>query len=208
MRLYHFFTYFRAAGTPRPPPQAGGQRGVRKRRQMGGVCCFQAAPVAPMAYLIPDKPRDLVQKRLRNPTTTVAHSTIVGPVGIRDAVLLITVPLTPAKAPKHPARNTISRSRFVHCRAATAGATSIALINTAPTACKPRTIAITRRLVSRISSARVGNPIDAAKPSSKTSNFNSFQNTNIMIRAMPPSIPMVRISLSKIVAACPKKKRI
>ena len=97
-------------------------------------------------------------KAIESPTTTVAHSTIVGPVGMREALLLIIVPLTPASAPKHAARNIIRLSLFVHCRAATAGATNIALIRTAPTACKPRTIAITRRLVNRISSTRIGNP--------------------------------------------------
>ena len=54
-------------------------------------------------------------------------------------------------------------SRSVHCRAAAAGATTIALISTTPTVCSPTTMATTSSVVSSTSSARIGKPRVAAK---------------------------------------------
>ena len=48
-----------------------------------------------------------------------------------------------AGAPISAASATIGPSRLLHCRAATPGATIIALISTTPTACKPTTMAMT-----------------------------------------------------------------
>jgi len=65
---------------------------------------------------------------------TLAHTTIIGPVGILVVVLLIIAPVTPAIAPKKAAKQTIIAKRLVHWRAAEAGATTMALISTTPTA--------------------------------------------------------------------------
>jgi hypothetical protein len=66
---------------------------------------------------------------------------------------------------------------LVHCRAAAAGATTIALISTTPTVCSPITIAMTRNVVSRTSIARIGSPSVAPNSGSKLSSLNSFQNS-------------------------------
>ena len=80
----------------------------------------------------------------------LAHITIIGPVGILAAVLLITAPVMPAIAPKKAARQTMNARRLVHWRAAEAGATTMALISTTPTACRPITIAITISVISGV----------------------------------------------------------
>ena len=84
-------------------------------------------------------------------TSTLTQRTITGPVERPLARLLRRVPLTPARPPNNPANSTITPRRLVHCRAAAAGATTMALINTTPTACRPMTMAMTRRAVTKIS---------------------------------------------------------
>ena len=53
-------------------------------------------------------------------TTKMTHKTMVGPVGSRAVLLLMTAPLTPARAPKRAESPTIVPRRSVHCRAAAA----------------------------------------------------------------------------------------
>ena len=66
-------------------------------------------------------------------TTRLITSTIVGPVGSFSTRLLTTAPDIPDTAPNNAARSTMKESLFVHWRAATAGAMTIALISTTPT---------------------------------------------------------------------------
>jgi ABC-type Mn2+/Zn2+ transport system permease subunit len=86
------------------------------------------------------------------------QTTIIGPVGSPAAVLLAIAPPIPAVAPNAAASATITPRRFVHWRAAAAGATTIALIKITPTVCSPATIAITSVVVKAISKRRIGNP--------------------------------------------------
>ena len=60
--------------------------------------------------------------------------TITGPVGKLLSLILIKVPSRPDIQPKKAAKITIIESLSVHCRAATAGEISIALINITPAA--------------------------------------------------------------------------
>jgi len=86
-----------------------------------------------------------------NSTKTLATITITGPVDKLFWLALIAVPKTPENAPKSAARNTIMLKLFVHCLAAAAGANNIALINTTPTVCNPKTMAKTINEVIKIS---------------------------------------------------------
>ncbi len=133
------------------------------------------------------------------------HSTMVGPVGRRAVVLLITAPLTPASAPNRAARPIITPSRSVHWRAAAAGATTMALISTTPTVCSPNTMATTSRVINNTSRTRIGKPRLAPNSGSKVSNLNSFQKINIASSARAPSPAIVTTSRSRRAAACPKR---
>ena len=137
----------------------------------------------------------------------VAASTMAGPVGVRAARLLATAPATPAAAPNSAASTVIGMSRSVHWRAAAAGATSIALISTTPTACRPATTASTSRPVSSRSRRRTGSPSRAAKAGSKLSSLNSFHSSTSTSRAPPPSAAIVATSAASSVAAWPNRKR-
>ncbi|MOA51525.1 hypothetical protein D3C78_1746860 [compost metagenome] len=64
----------------------------------------------------------------------VAARTVTGPVGKLDIVPLMSVPVTPDRAPKIPARMTIMPNESVQYRAATAGVMSNAATRTTPTA--------------------------------------------------------------------------
>lgn len=66
-------------------------------------------------------------------TIKIETSTIRGPVGRSGAKDDIPVPATPDRSPNRDAKIAIAPSRSVHCRAAAAGAMSIALISTTPT---------------------------------------------------------------------------
>jgi hypothetical protein len=131
--------------------------------------------------------------------------TMVGPVERPAPVLLISAPTTPASAPNSPDSGTIRPRRCVHCRAATAGATTIALINTTPTVCRPTTMAATNRVVSSTSSARTGRPRLAAYSGSKLRSLNSFQNRPTPASVTAPSTAMAATSRVSRVAACPKR---
>jgi hypothetical protein len=138
-------------------------------------------------------------------TMTVAESTMVGPVGMCAAVPLSSVPLTPATAPNAAASTTITPSELVHCRAAAAGAMTMALISTTPTVWSPMTMAMTRNVVSRTSMVRMGMPWDAPYSGSKLSSLNSFQNTATASSAAEPRPAITATSRSIIVAACPNR---
>ena len=58
--------------------------------------------------------------------------TITGPVGTPEVVALTTVPIAAQVDPIIAARVTMAPSDSVHCRAAAAGATSIAIMSTTP----------------------------------------------------------------------------
>ena len=46
--------------------------------------------------------------------TALTHSTIVGPVGMRVTLLLVSAPLTPERAPKNAAVPVMTPIRSVH----------------------------------------------------------------------------------------------
>ena len=127
-------------------------------------------------------------------TIALTQSTITGPVESPAPLLLITAPLTPASAPKSAANATISPRRLVHWRAAAAGATTIALMSTTPTACRPTTIAITSSTVIKISSQTMGKPRLAPKSRSKLSSLNSFQKSSMSNSAAPPKLAITMTS--------------
>jgi hypothetical protein len=135
-----------ASGLKRDPLAAAGGAGLRVLERELSRTRFQRTRRAPGR-----------QHQREDDQSAVTERTMVGPVGRPSAVALITAPVTPAAAPKAPASTTITPSRSVHCRAAAAGATSIALISTTPTVCRPITIATTSSVVSRTSSRRIGN---------------------------------------------------
>src|SRR5690606_12812379 len=124
---------------------------TRNRRRLRCRCSQRAS-----------RPRLGASNRLRK-TRPLATSTMVGPVAKPPPLLLIKTPPTPETAPNRAARATITPRRLVHWRAAAAGATIIALISTTPTACRPTTIATTMRVMSSVSSARMGKPRLAPK---------------------------------------------
>src|SRR5690606_16821318 len=95
-------------------------------------------------------------KQSEKSTMALTHTTITGPVGRCFSLALIVAPETPANAPKSAESTTMVPSRSVHCRAAAAGATIMALIRITPTPCNPITIATTIKVVSSTSSTRTG----------------------------------------------------
>ena len=98
------------------------------------------------------------EKTKETTTKKLATNTITGPVERLSWLALIAVPKTPENAPIKAARKTITAKLLVHCLAAAAGASNIALIKTTPTVCSPITIAKTIKKVIKISINFVLNP--------------------------------------------------
>ncbi len=96
-------------------------------------------------------------------TITVAVKITNGPVGRRASLTLNNAPIIPDSAPNSAASSNITPKRSVHCRAAAAGAISIAAISTTPTVCKPISTAMTIKDVSKMLNRPVGKPSVDAK---------------------------------------------
>jgi len=114
---------------------------------------------------------------------------MVGPVGSFGVNELTAVPVIPDNAPNAAESTTMTLSLFVHCRAATAGAISMALINSSMFIFKGE------------------NPRLWANSLSNVNNLNSFQNiTSNTIRTRPHTDMMIT-SFLRSADACPKIKR-
>ena len=133
---------------------------------------------------------------------------MTGPVGILVLPMLLKIaPAIPENAPKMPAKIAMISSLFVHCLAATAGATSNALIKTTPTVSKPATITITNNKESKTSIKKTGKPRLWAKDRSKQTSWKCFQKMKTVIRHGIAIAARSQTSRSKSVAAWPNKKR-
>ena len=125
-----------------PPCACSSAAGRRARRAQAG-----APPVAPRrsARRAARAGREEEARRARSRSRrgrSSARSAAARPAD--DA----TAPVTPASGAEHRRERHHRPEPVVHCRAAAAGATSIALISTTPTVCRPITIATTSSAVS------------------------------------------------------------
>jgi len=125
------------------------------------------------------------------------------PAGRSANKALTEAPSHPLKAPIPAESHNMRGNRCVQKRAAAAGMMRNAMMRMSPTAWSPVTVTAVTRTRRRMSNSRTGQPVEAAKASSKQSRVNSLSRSSTVTEASTATTEMRTTSLKTIEAALP-----